>query len=410
MSLNDANDEPMSGRKRKATFEGTTTGIGNSDAHALLLEYECEGAHLPAQTFETTSNFRKSRLQWLKNHNIMQLLMSFLEETDLYQLENAHSEMIGHASLARQWSYLYNRDKDKSKYTQRRWQQIDEKDANVLENEIESLYTKNIASMDGVAEDGGIDIEIGDHPSGKDLLARHLGRNFAKEAIFVRYREREASLLYDFGRTPISYHEVVKNSEIDIEICGFKRHWSEWYDYRANSVDGKIAFVRLSLNDGSGRVWEGFRVLATSYNTTFFRMQFNMKDIIEDMQWTELENYLTLYDVRDQGEYNKVKTSMEKSLRMTQLTVSIDEKLLVATGGMRDYSLDSLYTLEFHSRHYCLPLSNTSENDIGWTPYKSKMKLDSSGNELGIELSCNHSDLPFMKAEDIGKANAYAHW
>jgi len=411
MSLNNAPEEPTSGRKRKATVGETTAGIENADAHALVLKYECEGAHLPTQILETTNEFRKSRLQWLKNHNIMQLLMSFLEEADLYQLENAHSEMIGHTSIAGQWSYLCNCDKSKTKYAHWRWQQIDEKDANVLANEIESLYIKSNFHMDGVAEDGGMDIQMRDLPSGKDLLARHLGRKFAKEAIFVRYREREASLLYDFGRTPVSYYEVVKNSpKIDIEMCGFRHHWSEWYDYRANSVDGKNAFVRLSLNDGSGRVWEGFRVLKTSYNTTFFCMKFNMKDLIEDMRWTELENYLNLYDVRDKSEYNKVKTSMEKSLRMTQLTISIGEKLLMATGGMRDYSLDSLYLLEFHSRHYRLPLSNTSENEIGWTPYKSKMKLNSAGDELEIELTCNHSDLPFMKAEDIGKPGAYAHW
>ncbi len=438
MSLNDATEEPTVDGKREAIVEITITPIRsvNTIPH-VPPKWECkEGgkAHLPSTTSETTNDVlaqsmklkgnekprrgkrpfsvlsKRSRLQRLKDHNVMHVLMSFMDEVDLFQFENAHSEMIGLLTISRQWSYLSSCDENNTRHTHSRWRQTNEMDTNIVVNEIESRNTKAVGRKTGGDEDSGNGIVLRDHPPRDDLLARLIGRNFAEEAIYIREREKEASYIYKFERSPRNNFEVVKHiSKVDIETCSWRHHWSEWYDYRANSVDGKDAFVRLSLRDGSERCWEGFRGLTTSYNTTFFRMQFNMKELIEDMQWAELEKYLKLKE-RGASDLGRVKSSTEYFMRMTQLTVSIHGKLLVATGGSRFCGFDLMERCEFHPRHYRLPLSDTTMNGIGWSSYKIEMAFDFAGNELAIEFSCDHADLPFMKAEDIGKPNACAHW
>ena len=371
----------------------------------------------------------KSRLQWLQDHNIMHNVMLFLDETGLFQLENVHSEMIGPLSIARQWSCLSFSDENKKTYAHKRWRPINDEDVKTVLDEMESTKTEAFVCKDEDCDkDSDRNITFCDFPCKKDLLARHVGRNFAEEAIFVREREKEASQIYDFDRAPVDEDDIPmlidRRSLTDTDISSSLRlsslqvknalgeHWSEWYDYRTNSVNEKFAFVRLSLRDGSGRFWHGFRRLTTNYNKTFFDLHLNMKELIEDMQWTELECFLKLNDTIYNSMQNNLK-EMEPLMRMTQLTVSVCGKLLVATGGysplFRGYDGDDGKCF-FHPRHYQCPLSETTENDLQWMPYRICLDVDKAQNELVIRFDCDHADLPFMKAEDIGKPNAFAHW
>jgi hypothetical protein len=47
-----------------------------------------------------------------------------------------------------------------------------------------------------------------DCPSKQELLSRCLGRNFAKEALFVQNREKEASIIYTFDQTPLDKDNI----------------------------------------------------------------------------------------------------------------------------------------------------------------------------------------------------------
>lgn len=371
----------------------------------------------------------QSRLQWLQNHSIMNNIMFFLDETDLFQLENAHSEMIGPLAIARHWSYLSSSDERKFIHAHNRWRPMNAMDVKAVGKNIES--TQNEADIpkdeDACNKDNDRIITMNGYRCRKDLLARHIGQNFAKEALFVREREKEAEYIYNFDRTPTDENDVsifkdhrsltdfdtsssqpVSSSQVASER---EQYWCEWYDYRANSVNEQYAFVRFSLRDGSGRFWHGFRRLATNYNTTFFRLQFEMKELIKDMQWTELETYLKFNDATYTSTQNRLK-AMEPLMRMTQLTVSIGGKLLVATGGYSPSfggvaGNDKCY---FHSRHYRLPLADTIKNDLQWMPYRICLEDNSAQNELVLQFNCDHANLPFMRAVDIGNPNANAHW
>ena len=132
-----------------------------------------------------------------------------------------------------------------------------------------------------------------------------------------------------------------------------------------------------------------------------------MKELIEDMQWTELKCVLDVNASTHISMRNRL-DAIEPLMRMIQLTVSVSGKLLVATGGFGGFEgSDKCY---FHPRHYKFPVADTTKNDLQWMPYRICMALDSELNDLAIRFDCDHADLPFMKAEDIGKPNAFAHW
>ena len=323
-----------------------------------------------------------SRLKLLEDHDILRHMMLFLDETGLFQLENSYSNAIKKSSFALTWEYLSRNDASNKTYAHRRWR---------------PLMSDN-------------DVEI----SGDLQCCCQSGRNFAKEALFVQKREKEASSIYDFDQNPSNTNEIPRRSNTITSLLSSyclllkeqeKKHWNEWFDYRKNDVNGKHAFVRLSLRDGSGRFWHGFRLLrTTNHNRTFFRLQFDLKELIQDMAWTELDSYLKRKD-------NRLK-AMESLMKKTQLTISINQKLLISTGGYCGNTTtaagnDRFY---FHSRNYRYPLSGTTKNDLQWNPYRVCMVENLARNELVIELDCDHTDLPFMRAEDIGNPNAHMHW
>ena len=385
-----------------------------------------------------------SRLQVLQDYKIIENVMTFLDETALFQLENTHSNVIGRLSFARQWSYLSICDERQISFSHRRWRPLNTDDIEAVVDDID--LSTNIKKSDGSinddndsngnnynnpnSDDGETDqnTSLPDFPYNREFLARQIGRNFADEAIFVHEREKDASRIYNFDCAPANDSDIPiwmgHSSITDIDSSSTKscsssliskeqeHHWYEWYDYRVNSVNDREVFVRLSLRDGSGRFWHGFRRLTTNHNKTSFRMHFDMKELIRDMRWTELETYLKLEDTSYTSMQNRLKV-IEPLMRMTQLTVSLGGKLLMATGGYSPGFFDG-NTVHggsfFHSRNYRFPLSRTTKNDLQWKPYRIHLTDNSVQNELAIQFDCDHHDLPFMRAEDIGNPNAHAHW
>mmetsp|Transcript_22947 Transcript_22947/g.49974 ORF Transcript_22947/g.49974 Transcript_22947/m.49974 type:complete len:437 (-) Transcript_22947:242-1552(-) len=384
-----------------------------------------------------------SRLQVLQDYNIIDNVMIFLDETSLFQLENTHSNMIGQLSFVRQWSYLSICDERRISFSHRRWRSLTPDDIEAVVDDMDlstniksdvSIKDYNDSNSNNCnnpnSDDGETDqnTSLPDFPYSREFIARQIGRNFSEEAIFVHEREKEASRIYNFDCAPANDSDIPiwigHSSSTDIDSSSTKscpssliskeeeHHWYEWYDYRVNSVNKREVFVRLSLRDGSRRFWHGFRRLTTNHNKTSFRMHFDMKELIRDMRWIELEAYLKSKDTSYTSVQNRLK-AIAPLMRMTQLTVSLGGKLLMATGGYSDsffggYAVHEGYF--FHSRNYRFPLSRTTENDLQWKPYRIHLTDNSVKNELAIQFDCDHHDLPFMRAEDIGNPNAHAHW
>lgn len=388
---NESSSQPSSNSKRGKRTHASSEVKENNPIHSTKVNSNEDGKG------GKSSCSTPSRLQLLQNHNILHNVMTYLDEISLFQLENTYFEFIDISSIARQWSYLSSCDENKSIHHHKRWRSITEMDIESVGKEMELLDSK--------ARGENTSVDLPDSLSREDLLARRIGRNFAEEAIFVQEREKEASRIYDFDRTPYHANDIPLSSRAIKETTG-NHHWREWYDYRTNSVNSKHAFVRLSLLDGSGRFWQGFRELKTNYNTTFFRAVFNMSDLINHMDWTELHSALFPLMM------NSWCGRMAHLMSMTQITVSMNGKLLIATGGYYTMTggLNENEKFVFHPRHYRLPLAKTTKNDLQWMPYQATLKVDTAANELALELECDHADLPFMKAADIGKAGACAHW
>eukprot|EP00536_Pseudo-nitzschia_multiseries_P000049 jgi/Psemu1/165/gm1.165_g len=367
-----------------------------------------------------------SRLQLLQDHNIIENVLIFLDETALFQLENTHSEMIGRWPFARQWFFLSTCDEQRTNFSLRRWRPFTEDDVKSVLACMESSMDEDGSKKRDNDSERDHDMTLFDLPCNKELLARQIGRNFAEEEIFVREREKEASNIYNFDRVPANECDIpisigyssLKNhglssssSSSSFYLKKAVLHWHEWFDYRLNSVNNKDAFVRLSLRDGSGRFWHGFRRLTTDHRT-FFKMSFGMEELIRDMRWTELES-CSKQDASYTSRKTRLKT-IESLMRMTQLTVSLGRKLLIATGGYSPYFLGdrAISTGEwfFHHRNYRFPLSHTTKNDLHWKPYRACLDYDSVQNQLRVKFDCDHTDLPFVRVEDIGNPNAHAHW
>mmetsp|Transcript_11441 Transcript_11441/g.32932 ORF Transcript_11441/g.32932 Transcript_11441/m.32932 type:complete len:429 (+) Transcript_11441:251-1537(+) len=377
-----------------------------------------------------------SRLQILQDHNIIENVLIFLDETALFELENTHSEMIGRRPFARQWFFLSTCDEQRTNFSLCRWRPLNEDDVKSVNDGMESSMTmENCRTMDdNDNENRGNDSErrhdpsLIDMPPKKELLARRIGRDFAEEQIFVEEREKEASQIYMFDRAPENDIDIpisIGDSSLDdlsdssphslsslLNSKNEEQHWNEWFDYRMHSVNNRDAFVRLSLRDGSGRFWHGFRRLSTGHSRTFFSIRFDMKELIRDMRWTELEACSECQDTSYTSFQRKFR-AMESLMRTTQLTVSLGRKLLMATGGCSLHSVAvraATGACFFHNRNYRFPLSHSTENDLQWKPYRSRLAYDSVQNELVVRFDCDHTDLPFMRVEDIGNPKAHAHW
>ena len=196
----------------------------------------------------SSSSSRTSRLQLLRDHNIIQNVMLFLDEMGLFQLENAHSKIIGPLSFARQWSYLSLSEKN---FDHRRWRSFNAEDMSAVVDGIKSTKintagtgtkdSNNNYNNDDDNKDSDSDITVGDYPCKTELLARHIGRNFAEEAIFLQEREKEASRIYNFDRTPTdetdipisidhrSTTDLSSSSSLSSQITKDQEpHWQEW--------------------------------------------------------------------------------------------------------------------------------------------------------------------------------------
>ena len=108
--LNDVNRADVKRGKRAHSPSGSCKTTNNAVTQSNTEKvngYRNGGAEmsLPASS--------RSRLQKLQDHGIMQNVLSFLDETGLFQLENAHYNMIGSFAIARQWSALFICDENK---------------------------------------------------------------------------------------------------------------------------------------------------------------------------------------------------------------------------------------------------------------------------------------------------------
>jgi len=383
----------------------------NSEQHETTIEARITSPQKRARHERDDDNLEEekqqsykssSRLRLLRDHGILNDVILCLDEVDLYQFQKAcavpvyqendkHDGVIGSIEINKHWARLRSCDQSRVNH---RW----------LQDDSNRPYSMSEA----------LSPDLWEHKMDRDR-----GVEFAKDALFVRAREKEALDIYDFDRKPLHENDVPMKKSVISQKSDRKKqsyaqqHWSQWFDYRKDSVNKKHAFVRFTLRDGSHRCWEGYRKIETHYNTTFFRMRFTRSELMKDMNcWWFGRSTST--------SSSGAKTSHEAKalvVGQTQLTIAFEDKLLIATGGISkpfsDVSDSRNFAGEryfFHARHYDEPLADHTKNDLEWKPYRSYIVDNCNQDEIVFEFDCDHANLPFMRASDIGDPNAAAHW
>mmetsp|Transcript_31440 Transcript_31440/g.52489 ORF Transcript_31440/g.52489 Transcript_31440/m.52489 type:complete len:423 (+) Transcript_31440:199-1467(+) len=299
------------------------------------------------------------------------LIVQYLadEEVDIYHFELLFPEKGRKATLPL-WEVFLHRDSQRMKQLQR-WRPIEEtmKDVKFC-NQEKKLGCVSLASL--------------------------RGRDYARHVSFTRERAKEArEIIYDFDGRSIKHCDVDNTRKVKTS-----KHWQQW-DLRAlsralhyrrksatsNNCDCSVQvhlFVQLTLCDSTGRSWAGFRRTKLIHSTTTGQLKFNLDwkldELIEDrkMNWWEAREYCSRY-LPDYYRSQRAREELSKLMTPIQLTLSLNDGLILATGGCAGdvYCLSPCASFQFrHSRYpQDYPSVSTGIDEAGGSTYQATMCL-----------------------------------
>jgi hypothetical protein len=112
--------------------------------------------------------------------------------------------------------------------------------------------------------------------------------------------------------------------------------WTSLVDINRSSGSSRV-FVELSLQDGTGRSWCGFRqtklVTHQQQKQDSFVLEWKLDELVSgDMEWKEGRDYCDKY-LKDYYRSRTAREELTKLMERIQLTVRLDDALIFASGG-----------------------------------------------------------------------------
>lgn len=147
--------------------------------------------------------------------------------------------------------------------------------------------------------------------------SRRRGRDYVEARIFTKLLAKEAEGIYNFDCQPVPYfcHIPYRHNMLDNETgrrrkeesarpgtpstiispC-WEQGWSSWtdddHDDNVTSDGTADVFLNLTVRDGSGRSWSGYRSVR-SISPSEVDLSLDIIPLIDELRWTELRRYHT---------------------------------------------------------------------------------------------------------------------
>ena len=278
-------------------------------------------------------------------------VLSFLAERDLYHLEDAWPIRVRQVS-APQWKRFSKEQHKRNGRFNTAWRP--------RASAIEEKYRAAEAQATQAAG----------HRKTLRQERRLSGRDFVRHSMLAEKLANEAELIYDFDKKPEgdttpsgASQRPAHTIHLKGSVASHDYDHNQWKHWRVDSLEGRVmktlraengvgsetdshqgpyVFLRLSLRDGTSRCWEGFREvsavrkLSSAHKNGAWLLKFDLKRLIREMGWVELEDLCKSWD--DSFPW-RCSLAMTRAMKMLQVTIVSAGKLVLATGGCQRVSV-----------------------------------------------------------------------
>ncbi len=152
--------------------------------------------------------------------------------------------------------------------------------------------------------------------------ARRRGRDYVEARAFTGHLAEEADRIYDFDCPPVPYFYPIpcrkgESPVPDASPC-WGQEWSSWTG-DGTSAGAFDVFLNLTVRDGSGRSWNGYRTVR-SISPSEVEISLDIIPLVEELRWRELRQYhARLGELRRKGQHHGSDDRHSHHLAMREL-------------------------------------------------------------------------------------------